>query len=141
MVRGTSGEPGGDPRAEMMAAQIDHYSVLGVDRAATPEEIRAAYRRAARESHPDLHPDDLGALDRFKAVQRAYDVLGDPARRTAHDAQLAAQAPPVPDVHSAAAPADPPVSLARELGYTVRAIRASRFARRFGRFLRRLERL
>ena len=127
-----------------LAAQFDHYRVLGVDQAATPEEVRAAYRRAVRESHPDLHPDDPGALDRFKAVQRAYDVLADPPLRAAYDTALAAQAAPVPE-HPVAATPDPPVSLARELGYTVRAIRTaarqSGFARRFGRFLRRLERL
>ena len=68
----------------MAAPDHDHYAVLGVSESATPDEIRAAYLRAARTSHPDLHPTDPSAGDRFKAIQRAYEVLSDPRRRAAY---------------------------------------------------------
>jgi len=63
----------------------DYYAVLGVDRAASPEEIKKAFRRLARESHPDANPDDPAAEARFRAVAEAYEVLSDPGRRAAHD--------------------------------------------------------
>ncbi|HWH26889.1 MAG TPA: molecular chaperone DnaJ [Pseudolysinimonas sp.] len=62
----------------------DHYDVLGVDRAATPEEIKKAYRRLARELHPDVNPSD-DAAERFKSVTHAYDVLSDPDQRQRYD--------------------------------------------------------
>src|SRR5690606_18764249 len=94
-------------------------AVLGVPRGATAEEIKAAYRRAARASHPDLHPGDATAHERFKRVQLAYEVLGDPARRAAYDAPVRT---PVVRPSAAHVPEEP-ISLARELGETVRAIR------------------
>ena len=62
----------------------DHYEVLGVDRAATPEEIKKAYRRLARELHPDVNPSE-DAAERFKLVTHAYDVLSDPNQRERYD--------------------------------------------------------
>ena len=124
-----------------MTTVIDHYAVLGVRRGASPDEIRTAYRRAARASHPDLHPGDTTAHERFKQVQVAYEVLGDPARRAAYDTPIRTSTPP----RSTAYHAEEPVSLARELGETVRAIRVmarrSGFARRVNRLIRYLEHL
>jgi DnaJ-class molecular chaperone len=63
----------------------DYYKVLGVPRAASDKEIRAAYRRLARRYHPDLNPGDKGAESRFKELQSAYDVLSDPDKRKKYD--------------------------------------------------------
>ena len=63
----------------------DLYQMLGVDRAATREEIARAWRRQARAEHPDSRPRDATAPARFRALAEAYRVLGDPARRAAYD--------------------------------------------------------
>jgi molecular chaperone DnaJ len=62
----------------------DHYEVLGVDRTATPEEIKKAYRRLARELHPDVNP-GAEAQEKFKLVTHAFDVLSDPQQREQYD--------------------------------------------------------
>ena len=64
----------------------DPYSALGLTKSATAAEIKKAYRRLVRTSHPDLHPDDPGAEARFKAVTAAHDLLKDPATRARFDA-------------------------------------------------------
>ena len=62
----------------------DHYEVLGVERTASAEEIKKAYRRLARELHPDVNP-SAEASERFKLVTHAYDVLSDPQERQQYD--------------------------------------------------------
>jgi molecular chaperone DnaJ len=66
-------------------AQRDPYAVLGVDRKASADEIKKAYRKLARKYHPDRNPEDASAEERFKEIQSAYDILGDPDKRKQYD--------------------------------------------------------
>lgn len=67
-----------------MREEADLYTVLGVGRDATADEIRRAYRRLARQHHPDL-TSDPGGPQRFTAVSRAYEILHDPVQRARYD--------------------------------------------------------
>ncbi|MGH9748631.1 MAG: molecular chaperone DnaJ [Candidatus Polarisedimenticolia bacterium] len=66
---------------------LNYYEVLGVDPKARLADIKKAYRRLARRHHPDLNPGDKRAEERFKKISEAYDVLSDPGKRRAYDAQ------------------------------------------------------
>jgi len=63
----------------------DYYAILGVAESASPKDVTKAYRKLARELHPDRNPDDPTAEERFKAVSAAYDVLGDESKRAEYD--------------------------------------------------------
>ena len=65
--------------------ETDYYKVLGVDDDASAKEITKAYRKLARDLHPDKNPGDEAAEERFKQVSAAYDVLGDEEKKTEYD--------------------------------------------------------
>ena len=68
-----------------MAEKRDYYEVLGVDKSASAEEIRKAYRKVTKENHPDLHPGDKACEERFKEANEAYAVLSDDEKRKKYD--------------------------------------------------------
>ena len=63
----------------------DYYDILGVSRSADDKEVRQAYRRLARQHHPDVNPGDDAAAERFKSINAAYEVLSNPDRRAKYD--------------------------------------------------------
>ncbi|MCC6297830.1 MAG: DnaJ domain-containing protein [Anaerolineales bacterium] len=63
----------------------DYYKILGVDRKASEDEIRKAYRKLAKQHHPDYNPNNKQAEDRFKEINEAYEVLGDSKKRSTYD--------------------------------------------------------
>src|SRR3954470_7052452 len=64
---------------------IDYYQVLGVNKNATDEEIKKAYRKLARKYHPDLNPNDKEANKKFQQINEANEVLSDPEKRKKYD--------------------------------------------------------
>lgn len=68
-----------------MAARKDYYKILGVEEKADADEIKRAYRKLARQHHPDVNPGDAEAEERFKEISEAYHVLSDPERRRKYD--------------------------------------------------------
>ena len=63
----------------------DYYAVLGVPKGATDKEITRAYRKLAKQYHPDANPDDKAAEEKFKEISAANDVLGDAEKRKEYD--------------------------------------------------------
>ena len=68
-----------------MAGRVDYYKALGVAKNAGQDEIKKAYRKLARQYHPDRNPGNQQAEERFKEISQAYDVLGDPDKRKQYD--------------------------------------------------------
>lgn len=75
-------------------AKRDYYEVLGISKNATDTDIKSAYRKKAKECHPDLHPNDKNAEERFKELNEANEVLSDPDKRARYD-QFGFDAPPM----------------------------------------------
>jgi DnaJ-class molecular chaperone len=80
-----------------MMNNTDYYADLGIDPASPPEEIARAYRRLARQYHPDLNPYDADAVRCFQEINEAYQVLSDPEKRAQYDLQRASSLSPSSD--------------------------------------------
>lgn len=71
-----------------MAEKKNYYETLGVDRNATPDQIKSAYRKLAKQYHPDFHPGDAAAAEKFKEINEANETLSDEAKRKQYDFEL-----------------------------------------------------
>ncbi len=100
----------------------DLYQLLGVPRDASRGEISQAWRRRARDEHPDARPRDAASPGRFRALAAAWQVLGDPARRAAYDRDLAGQSQPATRIPVRRVPGpDPAGGMTRAAGPPLRA--------------------
>src|SRR3954469_3833100 len=66
-------------------AKQDYYSLLGVEKTASADDLKKAFRKLAMQHHPDRNPDDKEAEKQFKNINHAYDILKDPDKRAAYD--------------------------------------------------------
>lgn len=66
-------------------AYIDYYKILGIDKGASPEDIKKTYKKLARKFHPDLNPDNPDAHRKFQEINEANEVLSDPEKRKKYD--------------------------------------------------------
>jgi curved DNA-binding protein len=64
---------------------VDYYKILGIDKNASPKEVKNAYRKLARKYHPDLNPNDKDAKENFQQINEANEVLSDPEKRKKYD--------------------------------------------------------
>lgn len=72
----------------MAEQKKNYYEVLGVDKKASADQIKSAYRKLAKQYHPDLHPGDAAAAEKFKEINEANEVLSDSQKRAAYDYEL-----------------------------------------------------
>ena len=72
-------------QAEYKMAKRDYYEVLGVGKTADDKELKSAFRKMAKQYHPDANPDDGSAEHKFKEISEAYEVLKEPQKRAAYD--------------------------------------------------------
>ena len=77
----------------MESAETNHYVTLGLDRRCTDAQIKTAYRLLARQHHPDVNGGAVSAIAQTQALNAAHEILSDPERRRAYDAELAARTP------------------------------------------------
>ncbi len=97
-----------------MQQRSDHYRILGISRNATAEQVKQAYRALAKQHHPDLRQDGA-SVERFHAVQAAYETLRDPLLRMAYDARLREGARPARPAQPAAARPSRPAAPQRDI--------------------------